>query len=794
MTSPRCIRLAGARVVTALVALGCVALGSTACRGGQAKAGSGPAEGAEAELPLRPVVMASHPNGKPSVVSFARGDTRVRDEHYAPTGVKIADVTYSDGGHRGAWKQYHPNGDVQAAYYGVDGKKQGQEWRYDTAGNRLAIVPYKDGVRDGTQFEFLPTGEKRSELQFKAGIPVGPMTTFYPTGEREAVVNIVNERRHGLQVEYHRNGNLRAELPFHFGVTDGEAVFYDERGVKSATLAYKQGVPHGMETRYYGSGNVKMTVPFVSGERHGMAVLYAPDGFKQAEIPFVHGQVQGFDRRFNLLGRMTGAVKYVDDAPNDTILTFYPSNFVEAERKYTDILKQNGTDTRYWDAGPNDPTPTAADPDHPVRGPKLLEVPIVNDQKHGQAVSWDREGHKIGSLTYVEDQRHGMEIRYHVTESGPPVRQAEYRWDHDRLMGMAQTWWKNGRRQSEFPTEDGHGSGIETRWDEAGKLRFRATLVQGQKQGKATLFEPKTGAIAATIAYVDDLQDGEDVRYDAKGKVRIIYIWRKGLLVGVKDARRKSLELVKYLTPEELEGIAKVNELDNPKDVIARAKAWQAEKAEKTEREALAAGAMAIRSGNIETYFKENPGQVQSRFPANGTGMEVQYHKSGEIRMIVPLLGGQRHGMARSFDETGTLWATVPFVRGSKHGIETRFARTGEKTAEYPYRSDQPTGVARTWYPDGSKQSEYNFEPIGRGTEVQYHRNGEVRLHIGLVDSKRQGLATIYTETGVKWAEVPYLAGLRHGTEVRFDAEGHRIREIVWRLGKQAGDNPVQAK
>ena len=123
-----------------------------------------------------------------------------------------------------------------------------------------------------------------------------------------------------------------------------------------------------------------------------------------------------------------------------------------------------------------------------------------------------------------------------------------------------------------------------------------------------------------------------------------------------------------------------------------------------------------------------------------------------------------------------------------------RYARTGEKIAEYPYKADQPTGVARTWYPDGTKESEYNFESVGRGTEVQYHRNGEVRLHVPLVDGKRQGLATVYTETGVKWAEVPYLLGQRHGTEVRLDAEGHRIREISWRNGKQISDTPVSGK
>ncbi len=751
-------------------------------------------EADDPKRPLHPMVVLRHANGQPSVVAYVRGDTRVRDEHYNADGVKIADVTYSDAGHHGAWKQYGPTGEVEAAYHVIDGKKEGQEWRYDGDGKRIAIVPFKAGVREGTQFDFLPTGEKRSELHFKNGEPDGPMTLFYPTGEREAVVNVVNERKHGVQVEYHRDGKLRAEVTYHFGVMDGPATYYDEQGAKAATVRYVQGVPTDVETRYYPSGKVKMTVPLVNGERHGTAVLYAPDGLKQSEIPFVHGRVEGFDRRFNILGRMATAVKYHDDLPAGAVLTFWPSNYLESERLYADVDKLNGKEIRYYDAGPNDVTPVDANPDAPARAARMMEVPIVGDLKHGDAVSWDRNGLKLTQVHFENDKRHGTESRFYPPENGVTVKQAEYKWANDQLVGMGQTWWKNGNRQSEFPMENGKGSGVETRWDVNGKLHFRVPVVAGEKDGTAELFDPQTGARVATLQYAKDLQDGEEVRFDAKGKVKIIYLWQHGLLVGALTAKREPLDIAHYLTPEELEHLSEVKVLQNPQAMIAQAKAWRAQKAEDHERETLAAGAMAIRAGTIETYFKGDPAHVQSKFPATGNGLEVQYHKNGETSMVVPLVGGQRNGLARIFDETGTLWATVPFVHGSKHGVEIRYARTGEKIAEYPYKADQPTGIARTWYPDGTKQSEYNFEPIGHGTEVQYHRNGEVRLHVPLVDGKRQGLALVYTETGVKWAEVPYLLGQRHGTEVRFDPEGHRIREVVWRNGKQVSDTPVPVK
>ncbi len=785
-----CARRQTAAMTTCGALLSGVSLAVTAC-------GAAPVVETEddAKAPVRPLVLLRHANGQPSVVAYVRGETRVRDEHYNPEGIKIADVTYSDRGHRGAWKQYSASGEVQASYHVVDGKKEGQEWRFDVEGHRIAIVPYKNGVREGVQFEFLPTGEKRTELRFKAGDPDGPMTLFYATGEREAVVNIVNERKHGMQVEYNKNGTLRAEVPYHFGIMDGLATYYDDHGLKLATMPYVQGVPKGVETRFYVSGKVKMTVPLVDGERHGLAVLYTTDGFKQSEIPFVHGRVEGFDRRYShILSRMIAAVKYHDDLPAGAVLTFHPSNYLASERLYTDLDKQNGTETRFYEPGPNDVTPVDANPENPARSAKAMEVPVVNDLKQGEATFYARDGSKLSKLTFVQDHRNGIESRYYPPENGLQVKQSEFKWANDTLVGMGQTWWKNGNRQSEFPMQDGKGSGVETRWDINGKMRFRVPLVGGEKEGTAELFDPKTAARVATMQYAKDVQEGEEVRFDAKGKVKIIYIWRGGFLQSALTPKRKPIDIAKFLTPEELETLSDAKALQDPSAIIAKAKAWRAERAEQHERESLAAGAMAIRAGTIETFFRDRPGQVQSKFPASGNGLEVQYHKNGEASMVVPLVGGQRNGMARIYDETGTLWATVPFVRGSKHGVEIRYARTGEKIAEYPYRADQPVGIARTWYTDGSKQSEYNFEPVGRGTEVQYHRNGEVRLHIPMVDGKRQGLATVYTETGVKWAEVPYLLGQRHGTEVRFDTDGKRAREIVWRNGKQVSDAPVSGK
>ena len=840
----------------------------------------------DAGLPTQQVVIDRHANGQPAVVAFLRGEHRVKDEHYDPQGLKIAEVTYSDQGRRGSWKRFHPNGDVQAAYYVVGGKKQGQEWRFDEAGHRISIVPYRDGLRDGVQFDFLPTGEKRSELRWKAGEPDGPMTIFYRNGEREAVVNIVNERKHGVEVQYYTGGKVKAEVPYHFGEVEGRATNYHVQGFRSSTVEFVKGVTHGEEVRYFSSGAVRMRIQWQQGERHGVSTLYRPDGTREAEFTYVHGKIDGFERGFTRDGKVAKYVEYHADVPGPHVYLVNDKGYLTNELVYRDINKGDGDEIDYYVDAPGQPTPTAFVPEQPTPGIVRMRAPLLNDKKDGEATLFDLNGHIAARMNFRTGKMDGVEVRYYSPEAidlyrahtpealywngqvngttkpepfggkfahaakpsqhkamskpgpksagkpgTPPAvaktelrPMAKFNWEDDHLKGFATLYWPNGRPRAVFPFDDEAGTGLERRWDYQGRPRFEVPVVAGKKDGVATVWgqyvpspdeqaqkperkrrksrraKPQPVAVAkdgltklATITYKNDKQNGEETRFDDKGRVTRYFEWKDDLLVGMRDAKHRPEKLYKSLAPVELEQLSELKLLQDPAEVIALAKRWQAQKKQSAEDRALAAGALAIRRGTVETYFRDAPGKVQSRFPASGNGMEILYHRNGQIRMTAPLVNGQRNGTARIYDETGTLWAMVPFVNGGKQGVEKRFARTGERIAEYPYRADQPVGVARTWYADGTKQSEYNFERVGHGTEVQYHHNGEVRLRVPLVDGKRQGLAIVFTETGVKWAEIPYVHGNRQGVEVRFDNEGRRVREIVWDKNVQVSERHISA-
>lgn len=758
------------------------------------------------ERGLMPRTMTRHPNGREWVVAHFYGEKRVRDEQFSPEGHKTADVLID--GHKARTWLYHLTGAVAAIYVQIDGKKEGQELRYDAEGHPAAIIAYQGGQRHGRQIEFLPPFDaagqcdRRAVVDWKQGEPQGPMLTYYATGEREGAVPVVNERKHGIEVQYFKDGKKKAEVPYAFGNEQGLAKFYAEDGRLQVTVPYVNGKAHGQETRYFPNGQAQMTLPWQEGERVGTGLAYDEQGRKRAEMTWRDGKQDGPEKRFDEAGRLVTIVDFQNGAACCRIVTYYPTTGRQRSQRTWKFGATEGEETRWQDA-----------PDEIVQ----MKARVTFDAKTGEgrldgpAELFDAEGKLWSRLTFKADMRDGTETRFSACAGnacGEGTKRAEFQWKNDQFTGDAVTFWPNGKKQSVFPFEGGAGTGTERRWDDKGLLRMEIPLVKGKKQGVARVYGDKPahgrGNLVATLTYADDVQTGEEVRFDGRGKPTWRYTWDHGQLVAATDAKGKPVPLSQLMGPEELAqvappDVAKAAEAQRVIDLARRDKALRSGAgrvgrggAGAKSAEVARVGAPTKKGRNYETYFAD--GKVQSRFPVDGNGLEVQYHAGGKERLVVPLRDGKRDGTARIFDETGALWATILYQEGKKNGIEVHYARTGEKVGEYPYKEDKPVGIARTWYPDGAKQSEFHHNGQGPGTEVHYHRSGEVRLHVPLLNGKRQGVASIYTEAGLRWAELPFERGVEHGTEVRFDRDGRKIREIVWDHGKVVKDSErVQA-
>ncbi|MBI5608794.1 MAG: hypothetical protein HY902_07920 [Deltaproteobacteria bacterium] len=702
-------------------------------------------------------VVLTWPGGAPQVVQFWDGGVHVRDEHRDRDGHKRQEARYDGAVVR--WQQFRDDGSVQAQWQTAAGRREGEEQWLDPQGRLVRSIPWRNGKRNGLIREFDAQGHLQSEVPYADDAAVGPQVGYYPTGERRSVAPLLDGVRHGTEVLYDREGWKYAEMPYWHGVLDGKVLFFAKEGWRRGEIHYSKGQTQGPEVQFHRNGKRAMVVPLrPDGMRQGEAELFDEAGVRVAVQPYVAGKLQGWDRRWDAFGRLQAEVEWREGDPCCGERSFWPSGALRAERVYVD-LAQDGTETDYFDRD------TEAGTDHRVE----LQVALVRGRKSGRALVYDRQGRRWSELTFVDDRREGPEVRYYPTGE----KQGEFQWKSDRLTGLATTYWPSGKLQSRYPADDGAGTGLEQRWNENGVLLMEVPLVQGKKHGVARLYNER-GKLRATMTWRDDVLDGPEVRYH-KGKPLGTWQWRNGELVsGPPPAAVAAAE------EEPEEAVAKPSAGAVPGANDARSDARKVRRAaHKVQRDRSESPDVA------RSYWPS--GELRSALPKRGKGTEVQFHDNGEVAVVAAVDQGIRQGLARTFDRSGRLIAQVSYVDGLRDGEEVEYGAEGERLASRRWQRGKPVGVTRTWYPGGGLQSERHADPnLPSGSEVQYYRSGGVRVYAPLRFGKRDGIATVYTEAGVKWAEVSWREGHKHGEERRYDARGALIERLWWQADQSA--------
>lgn len=715
-------------------------------------------------------VVRKYPNGKPAVVQIWDGPHHIRDDHFEADGAHLLEGRYSEDGRRIDWFQKRHNGSLVAQWATEDGKRSGDEQVFDEQGHRIRLTPWRDGKRHGRQQDFDEFGNVVGEISYSEDLPTGPQVTFYPTGERRSVCPLQDNRRHGVEIIYDMSGPKIAEMPYKFGVLDGEGRYFAPDGKVTATIPYRSGKTAGPETQFHPNGRKRAIIPLrPDGVREGDATLFAEDGVKSGIMPYKNGMANGWEMQWDNAGNRSLLIEWTKGVACCRVRRYWPSGRLQMSQEFIDLSK-DGTEIQFYDQ----PTDNAM----PIR---QMQVLLVKGKKQGTSTTFYPDGQTIlGELDYEDDMRQGLETRFH--QDGKKM--AEYRWNRDRLVGLARTYWPNGQLQTSYPFDDGAGTGMETRYDEHGKMRMQVPLVKGKKSGIARVFDD-AGVVVATLTYADDVLDGPETRL-RDGKPIGVWVWQAGELISSpppEAVAAKSNEKPGE-TGDNVHVIGAADRTVPAAEVRESARSAAHYAAELDEQAEQPGAKKPAPPNTIRTYWPN--GRLQSVYPVRGRGTEIQFHDNGEVSMVVPVLQGERNGMARIFDRSGALWAQVEFASGKKEGEETRYGKGGERVATLPFRHGAPVGVAKTYFADGALQSEYHHDPAqAAGTEIGYHRNGVMRLYVPLRFGKRNGTATIYTEAGAKWAEVPYTDGKRNGEERRYDKAGLVVQRLRWVSDKE---------
>jgi len=86
--------------------------------------------------------------------------------------------------------------------------------------------------------------------------------------------------------------------------------------------------------------------------------------------------------------------------------------------------------------------------------------------------------------------------------------------------------------------------------------------------------------------------------------------------------------------------------------------------------------------------------------------VEKAFHRNGQLREIVPLRNGRRHGVVRVWHKNGVLANEERYLNGFLHGVCRQWSEAGRLLGEY--RMAHGTGVQRTWHENGRLQLEFS--------------------------------------------------------------------------------------
>jgi len=86
--------------------------------------------------------------------------------------------------------------------------------------------------------------------------------------------------------------------------------------------------------------------------------------------------------------------------------------------------------------------------------------------------------------------------------------------------------------------------------------------------------------------------------------------------------------------------------------------------------------------------------------------VEKAFHRNGQLREVVPLRNGRRHGVVRVWHKNGLLANEERYQNGLLHGVCRQWSETGRLLGKY--RMVHGTGVQRTWHENGRLQLEFS--------------------------------------------------------------------------------------
>ncbi len=114
--------------------------------------------------------------------------------------------------------------------------------------------------------------------------------------------------------------------------------------------------------------------------------------------------------------------------------------------------------------------------------------------------------------------------------TGGQVRSEFIMDDDTKQNGLLKKYGYNGNVTSTVPIHNGVKDGVETGFDDHGRVIWKLTYVNGKQEGKQYAYYPN-GDIMVSYTYVSGLKHGEAMSYNKDGSINKKVMYRHGKIV-----------------------------------------------------------------------------------------------------------------------------------------------------------------------------------------------------------------------------------------------------------------------
>ena len=122
------------------------------------------------------------------------------------------------------------------------------------------------------------------------------------------------------------------------------------------------------------------------------------------------------------------------------------------------------------------------------------------------------------------------------------------------------------------------------------------------------------------------------------------------------------------------------------------------------------------------------------------TTIQKFFYRNGQLREVLPLRNGQRHGVARVWHKNGRLASEERHANGLLHGRCRQWSEPGSLLGKY--KMVYGTGIQRAWHDNGRLQMEISTLAANSAGEV-------VKLHyfVGLTHAESAEILQVSEKT-----------------------------------------------